>query len=96
MQDSRLRSLMKALSWRLLGSLITGIIVFSITKEATTAFGAGIIDSLIKIIVYYFHERIWTKVPIGQKNSATKIIKDIASDTPITNSAKSTVGYAQS
>ena len=58
---------MKALTWRFLASLITGSLVYCFTGRAFLSVGVGVCDSLIKIFVYYLHERIWTLVPFGRQ-----------------------------
>ncbi len=66
MRETRLRSILKALTWRLIASLITASIVFTITREAALSVSIGILDSLVKIFAYYFHERLWTVVTLGK------------------------------
>ncbi|MCZ6719471.1 MAG: DUF2061 domain-containing protein [Gammaproteobacteria bacterium] len=66
MRETRLRSILKALTWRLIASLVTASIVFIITREAALSVSVGILDSLVKIFVYYFHERVWTVIALGK------------------------------
>ncbi len=66
MTETRLRSILKALTWRLIASLVTASIVFIITHEAALSVSIGILDSLVKIFAYYFHERLWTGVTLGK------------------------------
>ncbi len=66
MRETRLRSILKALTWRLIASLITAIIVFIITREAALSVSVGILDLLVKIFAYYFHERLWTVITFGK------------------------------
>ncbi len=63
--ESRRRSLAKALSWRALALVITMSLAYAVTGEATFAVSIGFADSLIKIVVYYVHERAWTNVRYG-------------------------------
>jgi uncharacterized membrane protein len=55
----------KALSWRIVASLITGGIVFCFTKKSMLALTVGVCDSAIKIVAFFIHERIWMRVPFG-------------------------------
>jgi adenylylsulfate kinase len=64
--DTRSRSLAKAFSYRLLGSASTGAMVFLFTGDAKTSVGAGLLDSVVKIILYFLHERIWNYIPFGR------------------------------
>ncbi len=66
MKETRLRSILKALTWRLIASLVTGSIVFIITHEAALSISVGILDLLVKIFAYYFHERLWTVITLGK------------------------------
>jgi len=60
------RSLAKAISWRFFGNLISFIIIYQLTHKAKLAFIASGIELVVKIILYYYHERIWNKVKWGR------------------------------
>jgi len=62
MIDRRCRSLLKAVSWRIVAVFITFFVSFIITKEIFIATTIGLTDSFIKIFAYYSHERIWEKI----------------------------------
>ena len=62
MTDSRLRSLLKSLSYRGGGALITLGIVWAITGELALGVAAGSLDSVAKTGWYYIHERIWVRL----------------------------------
>jgi len=64
-RESRLRSLLKATSWRVLATLTTGLIAFFITGEVETAIMIGSIEFVLKFAIYYFHERLWQLIPRG-------------------------------
>lgn len=63
--ETRIRSLLKALSWRVIASAITGSVVFCFTGKGWLSLAVGLADSLIKILAYFMHERIWTTIPFG-------------------------------
>ena len=63
--ESHLRSLIKAFSWRILGSLITMIISYVVTNQILFSFYIGFFDFSSKIIFYYLHERIWNNLSFG-------------------------------
>ena len=65
LKESRLRSLLKALSWRILATLTTGVIAFVITGEMSIAIMIGSVEFVLKFIIYYVHERVWQLVPRG-------------------------------
>ena len=68
--ESKKRSVLKAISWRLVATISTGVIVYLVTKEAIL--GLGIIcgtEVVVKFIRYFTHERIWAKIGWGYKKS---------------------------
>ena len=66
---TRWRSILKAVSWRVVGSLDTFLLTYLITGELMYgAFVAGT-ETVTKIVLYYFHERIWEHVRWGQKKA---------------------------
>lgn len=64
-QESRLRSVLKAISYRAIGTLTTFAITFAVTGEIVTAVAIGGVEPVVKMIVYYAHERAWQCVPHG-------------------------------
>ena len=67
MDEPRIRSLGKALTWRFLASTITAVIVLVITEESRMAIGAGLLDGVVKIGAYYLHERAWLVIPLTRR-----------------------------
>ncbi len=64
-RESRLRSLLKAVTYRITGTITTALIVFGVTGELTIAFAVGFVEPIAKIVIYYVHERLWQLVPHG-------------------------------
>ena len=64
-RDKPLRSLAKAISWRVTGSLDTIMISWLFTSNVSTAMAIGMTEVLTKTLLYYCHERVWNRVPIG-------------------------------
>ncbi len=64
-RESRLRSVLKALSWRVLATLTTIAIAYFIVGDVNTALKIGAIEVVAKMLIYYLHERAWAKVPLG-------------------------------
>ena len=58
---SRLRSLLKAFTWRVLATTDTFVISFIVTNELKWASSIALIEIITKAILYYVHERIWNK-----------------------------------
>lgn len=64
---SHARSLAKAVSWRFFGNLISFVIIYELTHKAKLAFIASGIELVVKIVLYYYHERVWNKVRWGRE-----------------------------
>jgi len=57
LKETRLRSLLKAFSWRIVATLTTALIAYGITGEIKTALAIGGIEFFLKFAIYYAHER---------------------------------------
>lgn len=68
----RKRHIFKAITWRIVASLTTFLLVFLTTKELIIGVTIGILDIIIKIILYYLHERVWYKSNFGIKRKNKK------------------------
>ena len=60
--ETRTLSLIKAVTYRLLGSLTTFAGCYFFTGKLTVSFGVSVFDFLAKIMLYYAHERIWEHI----------------------------------
>jgi uncharacterized membrane protein len=65
--DAHHRSLAKAVSWRMTGSLDTFVISFILTGHIKVAGSIAGTELLTKIVLYYLRERAWGFVPWGRK-----------------------------
>lgn len=59
--DSKLKSLYKTISWRITATVTTIVIAYLILGDITPALAIGGIEFFAKMIIYYYHERAWTK-----------------------------------
>ena len=66
-KDTHARSLVKSLSYRILGTAITVIGIGVATGDWALASSVGVFINLIKILSYYTHERIWERIRWGRK-----------------------------
>ncbi len=64
--ETRTRALIKTLSWRLLATLATIALVYLFVGKIQVAVVIGGIEVLIKLLLYYFHERLWNLIQIGK------------------------------
>ena len=65
--DRHYRSLAKAVSWRITGTLDTVVISFLITGQMRWALSIGFVELFTKVTLYYLHERLWNKFSFGRK-----------------------------
>jgi uncharacterized membrane protein len=65
MKETNARSITKALTYRLWQSLNTFIISLVVTGRLDWAATIVSIEVFVKIVVYFFHERIWIRVRWG-------------------------------
>ncbi len=66
MADKHYRSLIKGVSWRNTGSIDTLIISFFITRKLSWALSIMSVEFFTKVLLYYFHERVWEKLAFGR------------------------------
>ncbi|AUC22107.1 MULTISPECIES: DUF2061 domain-containing protein [Polaribacter] len=64
--EKPLRSVLKALSWRVIGTVDTLIVSYLLTGELSVATSIASIDFLTKLVLYFFHERVWNKIKWGK------------------------------
>lgn len=57
--ESHIKSLVKAVSWRIIATTTTIIISYFVTGSVKYALSIGVIEAVAKVIIYYFHERTW-------------------------------------
>ena len=68
--ESHYRSIVKAVSYRILGSATTALIFYVLTGRGSLSLGAGALDMVLKIGVYFVHERIWNHINFGRSTKA--------------------------
>jgi uncharacterized membrane protein len=71
--SARTRSLAKAISWRLCGSLDTTILTLLVTGSLKYAVSIASAEALTKIVLYYIHERIWRRVAWGRLDAPSVV-----------------------
>lgn len=65
-EEKMKRSLIKTISWRVIGTLDTVIISWLITGALELAFSIGSIELVSKMALYFFHERAWNTIKWGK------------------------------
>ena len=63
-KETHLRSLAKAVSWRVTGTIDTFLVSWFITGTLTLATGIALTEIFTKVGLYYLHERVWSKIDV--------------------------------
>jgi uncharacterized membrane protein len=58
---------MKAISWRILGSLVTTLVVYAMTSKLALSLGIASVELASKVGLYWVHERLWDRLPYGRR-----------------------------
>jgi adenylylsulfate kinase len=64
--ETKARSIAKAITYRVLGSSSTAAIVFLFSHKLSLSLGVGVLDSVVKIAMYFVHERVWNYIDFGR------------------------------
>jgi len=86
-KESRKRTILKTLSWRITATIATTMLVYLIIGKATVAITIGGLEAIVKLILFYFHERFWNKIAVGKH----KIEPFVLWFTGLSGSGKSTL-----
>ncbi len=65
--ETHYRSIVKAISWRAGGTVVTCFVAWLLTGSLDMAARIGILDTAIKIGAFYMHERLWNRLDFGKK-----------------------------
>ena len=60
--DTKKRSWVKSITWRILAVISTTIIALVLTKDWALSLQIGIVNLFISTLLYYLHERVWNKI----------------------------------
>ena len=65
-QENIKRSIVKTVSWRVVGTITTVTISYILTGTLALAFSIGRIELISKMVLYFFHERTWNNIKWGK------------------------------
>ena len=68
MSDTAVRSLAKAISWRVTGTIDTFLISWLITGHVLLATGIAFTEIMTKVFLFWLHERVWNKIDWGKRD----------------------------
>jgi uncharacterized membrane protein len=57
----------KALTWKLVATLMAFVISYIYTRDIDAATNTALTMFIAGIIAYYLHERLWNRIPWGKE-----------------------------
>jgi len=64
-KNANSRHLVKTFTWRGIGTLDTILISFLLTGDGALGLKIGGVETITKMVLYYFHEKLWYKINFG-------------------------------
>jgi adenylylsulfate kinase len=66
-KETNRRSILKGVTWRFVATGTTIIIVYLFFDRLDLAIMAGVLETILKVGLYWLHERVWFKIHWGKK-----------------------------
>lgn len=73
-RETHARSIAKAFSWRILGTLATAALVFVFTRKLALSLAVGGLEFISKIGLFWVHERFWDRMKFGKQEVPPSVI----------------------
>ena len=86
-RETHARSVAKAVSWRLMGTLATALLVLAVTRRIGLSLAIGALEFVSKIGLFWVHERVWDRLRFGKR----EIVPAVVWLTGLSGAGKSTV-----
>jgi adenylylsulfate kinase len=67
MKVTKSRSFVKSMTYRIFGTITSWAVVYAITHKGSLASLIAIWETIVKVGVYYWHERVWNNIRWGRK-----------------------------
>ena len=64
--NSRKRHIAKAITWRIVGTIDTTLLAWLISGDPMIGFKVGLSEVITKLVLYYFHERLWFNLNLSK------------------------------
>ncbi|MCL4866374.1 MAG: adenylyl-sulfate kinase [Gemmatimonadales bacterium] len=85
--ETHARSVAKAISWRIMGTVATALLVFVFTRRLTLSLAVGALEFVSKIGLFWLHERAWDRSRFGRH----EVRPGVVWFTGLSGSGKSTI-----
>lgn len=69
MSETRKRSIIKSIIWRIICIVISIITAFFLTGKIDISIAIGTTYNAITMVLYYFHERFWNTLKWGKEKN---------------------------
>jgi adenylylsulfate kinase len=89
-RETHARSVAKAVSWRVMGTVATSLLVFLFTRRLVLSLAVGAFEFVSKIGLFWLHERLWDRLRYGREEIRPVVVWF----TGLSGSGKSTVSRA--
>ncbi|MBX2872198.1 MAG: DUF2061 domain-containing protein [Saprospiraceae bacterium] len=70
-REGKKRSVIKAITYRASATIATFTLAYAFTGSLEIAGQIGVLDFVIKFLIYYINERLWTKTNWGYQDKTT-------------------------
>lgn len=72
MVDTKARSWVKSIVWRVIGIILLAGIAYLLTEDLEQTTLITVIFHGIRVVMYYYHERAWERIKWGRINHGNK------------------------
>ena len=73
-RETHFRSVLKAVSWRIFGTVATTALVFVFTRQLVLSLAVGAVEFISKIGLFWMHERLWDRFAWGKQRVEPAVI----------------------
>jgi uncharacterized membrane protein len=79
------RHMAKTITWRIVGTLDTMLLGWFFTGDPITGVKIGGMEVATKMVLYFFHERVWFRINFGLPNRELKVPVKVSEEKPGSN-----------
>ena len=72
MGDTKKRGLLKGVTYKILSTIVTILVIYVVTQKLDVSFFWGVVCGAVNLGVFYLNERSWGKVAWGKEASKKK------------------------
>jgi len=80
--DTKKRSLAKSVVWRIIAIVVLGTVSYFVTEDWKQVTVITVLFNCLQVVLYYSHERIWSRISWGKMKHPLSDLKLNKSPTP--------------